>query len=70
MACLREHLAQQQLYDQEGQLDWNFFLESIEVGALKEEGTVLNMLVNQIISRLSSKDLVSFINQIESAMGP
>ena len=71
LARLKEHPVEQELYDQEGRLDWTFFQQLMEAGAFGEEATDLNRLVNldQMSRSLGSRDLITYIRQVESAMG-
>ena len=71
LSRLREHPAEQELYDQEGRLEWSFFCKLMEAGAFGEEATDLNRLVNldQITRSMGSRDLITFIRQVESVMG-
>ena len=63
LSRLREHPAEQELYDQEGRLEWSFFCRLMEAGAFGEEATDLNRLVNldQITRSMGSRDLITFI---------
>ena len=49
----------------------DLFLQADGAGAFGEEATDLNRLVNldQITRSMGAKDLISFIGQVESAMG-
>ena len=71
LSRLREHPVEQELYDQEGRLEWTFFCRLMEAGAFGEEATDLNRLVNldQITRSMGSRDLITFIRQVESVMG-